>query len=67
MPTLLAANIETLACPVCGGGLELTAATVDCLRCHRRYPIVDGLPVLIPGRALSSEQLPPDPLNSASN
>lgn len=67
MPTLLAANIGLLACPVCGGGLNLTPATVDCLRCHRRYPIVDALPVLIPARALSSEQLPPDAQNSASN
>jgi uncharacterized protein YbaR (Trm112 family) len=67
MATLLAAHLDTLACPVCRGGLKLTPATVDCVMCGLRYPIVDGLPVLIGARAVSSVEVPTPPEESASN
>ncbi len=51
LPPLLAANLSMLACPVCHAALVLTPITIDCTACHRRYPIVDGLPVLIASRA----------------
>ena len=53
MSSLLAAHLDKLVCPVCYAALSPTPATVDCLGCGRRYPIVDGLPVLIASRALS--------------
>jgi uncharacterized protein YbaR (Trm112 family) len=37
-----------LACPACQGDLRLEADRVVCERCARTYPIVDGIPVLIP-------------------
>ena len=51
MPALLAQHLDLLVCPVCHAALALTAETVDCTACGRRYPIVDGLPVLIASRA----------------
>lgn len=44
-------TLDLLACPVCFGRLVLAPAYIDCTQCARRYPIVDGLPVLIASRA----------------
>jgi uncharacterized protein YbaR (Trm112 family) len=43
---------DDLACPVCFGPLRFEEATVACTGCARTYPIVDGIPVLIPQRAI---------------
>jgi uncharacterized protein YbaR (Trm112 family) len=40
-----------LACPVCYGDLGIDAGRVVCAACSRSYPIVDGIPILIPDRA----------------
>ena len=51
-------DLLRLACPVCHASLQLLAgqnledATILCTGCARRYPIVDGLPVLLAARAL---------------
>jgi len=37
-----------LACPACQGELRLEGVRVVCERCGQSYPIVDGIPVLIP-------------------
>jgi uncharacterized protein YbaR (Trm112 family) len=49
---LTADDLRWLACPVCRQRLELQADSVLCTGCSRRYPIVDGLPVLLAERAL---------------
>lgn len=36
-----------LACPACHGDLRLEAGQLGCEACGRRYPVVDGIPVLI--------------------
>jgi uncharacterized protein YbaR (Trm112 family) len=51
-PALLAEHLGLLVCPVCHAGLALEQQTVLCSGCGRRYPIVDGLPVLIASRAV---------------
>jgi hypothetical protein len=51
--SLLAANLRLLVCPVCHAALALAADAVVCTGCQRRYPIVDGFPVLIASRALA--------------
>jgi uncharacterized protein YbaR (Trm112 family) len=56
MPPLLAAHLDLLVCPVCHSALALTPDTIDCTGCHRRYPILDGLPVLIASRATPVQQ-----------
>jgi uncharacterized protein YbaR (Trm112 family) len=66
MATLLAAHLDQLVCPVCHGKLALTPSTVDCTACARRYPIVEGLPVLIASRALANAEAPPADPESAS-
>jgi uncharacterized protein YbaR (Trm112 family) len=43
--------LEQLACPACLGNLRLEANRLRCDACSRSYPIVDGIPVLIPDRA----------------
>ena len=47
---LLASQLHRLACPVCYAELLLAEKTVDCTGCGRRYPVVDGFPVLIASR-----------------
>jgi uncharacterized protein YbaR (Trm112 family) len=42
---------KDLACPVCHARLRFEPATVVCSGCGRTYPVVDGIPVLIPERA----------------
>ena len=49
---LTADDLRWLACPVCRLPLKLQADSVLCTGCARRYPIVDGLPVLLAERAL---------------
>jgi uncharacterized protein YbaR (Trm112 family) len=48
-------HLRYLVCPVCHHTLRMATAasaqTVDCMGCGRRYPIQDGLPVLIAERA----------------
>jgi uncharacterized protein YbaR (Trm112 family) len=50
-------DLRYLVCPVCHAALRLEvqraeASTILCVGCGRRYPIVDGLPVLLAERAL---------------
>jgi len=48
---LTQSTLDLLVCPVCHAALILHSDHIDCTSCHRRYPIVDGLPVLIASRA----------------
>jgi uncharacterized protein YbaR (Trm112 family) len=66
MPSLLAAHLGLLVCPVCHGSLAIAADVVACTACQRRYPIVDGLPVLISSRALTPKDVSPAGHESAS-
>jgi uncharacterized protein YbaR (Trm112 family) len=47
--------LEQLACPVCLGALQLvpSGAEIGCPQCQRFYPLIDGIPVLIPDRAIA--------------
>ncbi|WP_396273766.1 Trm112 family protein [Granulicella aggregans] len=51
-----------LRCPVCKGPLSVedvpAQQRISCLQCARCYPVIDGLPVLIPERAIAKV---PDP------
>ena len=44
-------DLTHLVCPVCHAPLRLAPTYIDCTQCNRRYPIQDGLPILIPARA----------------
>jgi uncharacterized protein len=49
-------TLSQLACPACHGDLRLEGEGVDCESCGRTYPIVDGIAVLIAGRASSGSR-----------
>jgi uncharacterized protein YbaR (Trm112 family) len=44
-------DLRWLVCPVCRQALAIDADCVRCTSCNRRYPIVDGIPVLLADRA----------------
>jgi uncharacterized protein YbaR (Trm112 family) len=39
---------KQLACPVCYGELRIDAIRLVCVQCGRMYPVVDGIPVMVP-------------------
>ena len=39
--------LEILACPVCKTAVRLEGDTLVCTACGRRYPIRDGIPVML--------------------
>jgi uncharacterized protein YbaR (Trm112 family) len=43
--------LDQLACPACLGELRMDGDRLTCEGCGRAYPIVDGIPVLIAGKA----------------
>jgi hypothetical protein len=42
---------DGVVCPACWGELQAGAETLVCEACGRKYPVVDGIPVLISERA----------------
>jgi hypothetical protein len=44
-------DLKWLVCPICRQPLALQADLVLCTACNRRYPIVDGIPILLADRA----------------
>ena len=39
--------LEILACPVCKTGVKLEGDRLVCVQCGRRYPIREGIPVML--------------------
>lgn len=39
--------LNILACPVCKEKVELCEGKLVCVRCGRRYPIRDGIPIML--------------------
>ncbi len=39
--------LEILACPVCKVDVKLEGEKIVCTKCGRRYPIRDGIPVML--------------------
>ena len=46
---------DSLVCPACLGALRVEEAFVLCVGCGRKYPVEDGIPVLIVERATTGE------------
>lgn len=40
--------LEILACPMCKSEVELKGQELVCVKCKRHYPIVDGIPYMLP-------------------
>jgi uncharacterized protein YbaR (Trm112 family) len=47
--------LDILACPACKAGVELKDERIVCVKCKRRYPIKDGIPVMLIDEAEMSE------------
>jgi len=45
-------DLRALVCPVCHAALQLEAQAILCTGCGRRYPMVDGILVLLAERAI---------------
>ena len=43
--------LNILICPVCGSALREKDNALECTACKNRYPIEDGIPVLLVDRA----------------
>jgi len=52
--------LSDLACPACLGALSAEPGRLVCAECGRRYPEVDGIPVLIAERAEATPGLAGD-------
>ena len=39
--------LEILACPACKGDVQLKDNKIICIKCKRKYPIKDGIPVML--------------------
>jgi uncharacterized protein YbaR (Trm112 family) len=52
------ALLSIIACPACDDRppLREEGATLICDKCHRVYPVLDGIPVLLPEEATIPEK-----------
>ena len=50
------AFLELLACPACRSAVRLESERLVCGGCGRRYPMRDGIPVLLVEEAEASSQ-----------
>ena len=57
--------LNILACPLCKSEVKLREDRIICTKCGRRYPIRDGIPVMLIDEAEMSD--PDRPLNSESS
>jgi uncharacterized protein YbaR (Trm112 family) len=39
--------LDILACPSCKGDVKLEGEKIICVSCGRKYPIKDGIPVML--------------------
>ncbi len=47
--------LNILACPACKTAVKLDGERIMCSRCGRRYPIRDGIPVMLVEEAEQGE------------
>jgi hypothetical protein len=50
MPSELVSKelLEILACPVCKADVKPRRNELVCVKCKRRYPVIDGIPHMLP-------------------
>ncbi len=39
--------LDILACPSCKGDVDLKENKIVCLKCGKKYPIKDGIPIML--------------------
>ncbi|HWZ01524.1 MAG TPA: Trm112 family protein [Edaphobacter sp.] len=50
--SLTAENLRLIVCPICHQSLQLEEAAMRCQGCGKRYPVVDGIPILLADRTI---------------
>lgn len=48
--------LKILACPLCKTDVELKNDKLICIKCKRRYPIKDGIPIMLVEEAEIDEE-----------
>ena len=43
--------INILICPACGAAVRDKEVAIECTECKNRYPVEDGIPVMLVDRA----------------
>jgi uncharacterized protein YbaR (Trm112 family) len=51
--------LEILACPACRAGVREVENEIVCMGCGRRYPVQDGIPVMLVEEARGPREPPP--------
>jgi len=39
--------LKILACPACKGDVKLKNEKIVCTKCNKKYPIKDGIPIML--------------------
>ncbi|MDP6686141.1 MAG: Trm112 family protein [Candidatus Omnitrophota bacterium] len=47
--------LDILACPACKSDIELRDNLISCTGCKKRYPIKDGIPIMLIEEAVEVE------------
>ena len=53
--------LHLLVCPVCKVGVAPQGETLQCPQCSRRYPVRDGIPIMLPEEAAGPPVEPEGP------
>ena len=48
--------LKILACPKCQTDVELKDSKIECLSCGRKYPVRDGIPIMLEEEAECEEK-----------
>ncbi len=48
--------LAILACPACQADVQLKGERIICTKCGRRYPIKNGIPIMLIDEALKDEE-----------
>ena len=43
--------VGRVCCPICSGEFEAREGFLDCCACQLAFPVLDGVPILLPARA----------------
>ena len=55
--------LDILACPACKQDVVLKDDKIVCIGCKRKYPVRDGIPVMLIDEAIENEQSYPPNTN----
>lgn len=47
--------LDILACPVCKADVRLEEQKIVCIKCERKYPVRDGIPIMLIDEAEQNE------------